>query len=171
MALPRREVLAEGIEPSEIAERALEIGKAAEHLVCADLILLGYRAFLADQGLPYDVIVDYNGRLMRVQVKSTLYARPLPQRKRHPGAIGYLFYPRRRGHKARVKASNEFDLLALVAIDIRQVAYMPLNKNTHQCIFLRPPGVIPKKYGGTLIRNIDQYPFDRALEELDANSS
>jgi len=31
----------------------LEIGKAAEHLVCADLILKGYRSFLADQGLPF----------------------------------------------------------------------------------------------------------------------
>jgi hypothetical protein len=39
-------------------DRALELGKAAEHIVCADLILAGYRAFLADQGLPYDVVFD-----------------------------------------------------------------------------------------------------------------
>lgn len=26
----------------------LEVGKAAEHLVCADLIMSGYRAFLSD---------------------------------------------------------------------------------------------------------------------------
>jgi hypothetical protein len=32
----------------------LQTGKAAEHLVCCDLILQGYSAFLADAGLPYD---------------------------------------------------------------------------------------------------------------------
>ena len=35
----------------------LELGKAAEHLVVADLILSGYRAYLTEQGLPYDVVV------------------------------------------------------------------------------------------------------------------
>ena len=41
----------------------LEVGKAAEHLVCADLITSGYRAFLSDQGLPYDILVDIDGRV------------------------------------------------------------------------------------------------------------
>ncbi len=45
----------------------LELGKAAEHLVVADLILSGYRAYLTEQGLPYDVVVDHEGRLYRVQ--------------------------------------------------------------------------------------------------------
>jgi hypothetical protein len=39
----------------------LELGKAAEHLVVADLLLQRYRAFLSDQGLPYDAIVDLDG--------------------------------------------------------------------------------------------------------------
>lgn len=33
----------------ESPARALEVGKAAEHLVCAELILQGHRAFLSDQ--------------------------------------------------------------------------------------------------------------------------
>ena len=41
----------------------LELGKAAEHLVVADLILSGYRAYLTEQGLPYDVVVDHEGIL------------------------------------------------------------------------------------------------------------
>jgi len=50
----------------------LEIGKAAEHLVCADLILKGYRSFLADQGLPFfgaesPYIVDVAPPLWAVQ--------------------------------------------------------------------------------------------------------
>lgn len=40
-----------------ILSKELQLGKAGEHLVCFDLINQGYNAFLADQGLPYDVVV------------------------------------------------------------------------------------------------------------------
>ena len=43
----------------------LAAGIAAEHLVCADLLLSGYRAFLADQNCPYDVAVEYLCRLTK----------------------------------------------------------------------------------------------------------
>ena len=49
----------------------LETGRAAEHLVVADLILSGYRAFLTEQGLPYDVVLDCGEKLYRLQVKAT----------------------------------------------------------------------------------------------------
>lgn len=49
----------------------LQMGKAGEHITCADLILQGFNAFLADQGLPYDVLVDFNGRIYKIQVKAT----------------------------------------------------------------------------------------------------
>ena len=59
----------------------LEIGKAAEHLVCYDLLLKGYNAFLSDQGLPYDIIVDLGSRILRVQVKGTRRPKnPMPGR-------------------------------------------------------------------------------------------
>ena len=48
----------------------LAAGTAAEHLVCADLLLCGYRAFLADQNCAYDIAVDVAGRLIRIQVKA-----------------------------------------------------------------------------------------------------
>lgn len=35
----------------------LAVGLAAEHLVCAELLMLGHRAFLANQNCPYDVAV------------------------------------------------------------------------------------------------------------------
>ena len=38
----------------------LEVWKAWEHLVCADLIMQWYKAYLSDQWLSYDVIVDIN---------------------------------------------------------------------------------------------------------------
>jgi hypothetical protein len=59
--------------------RELEMGKAAEHLVCADLLMKGYNAFLSDQGLPYDVVIDLGRRLVRVQVKGTAKPKnPMP---------------------------------------------------------------------------------------------
>ena len=102
----------------------LEIGKAAEHLVVADLILSGYRAYLTDQGLPYDVVIDEGGILYRLQVKATCQVRPVPQRKAF--TPGYLFHVRRAGKGGRrVYQRDDFDLVALVALDIRVIAYMP----------------------------------------------
>ena len=46
----------------------LQIGKAGEHLACFDLISQGYHAFLSDQGLPYDIVLDIDGELRRIQV-------------------------------------------------------------------------------------------------------
>ena len=55
------------------------MGKAAEHLVCADLLMKGYNAFLSDQGLPFDVVIDLGRRLFRVQVKGTAKPKnPMP---------------------------------------------------------------------------------------------
>ena len=43
----------------------LQIGKAGEYIVCADLIIQNYIAFLSEQGLPYDIIMDSGDRLFR----------------------------------------------------------------------------------------------------------
>lgn len=145
------------------ARNALEIGKAAEHLVCTDLILSGHKAFLSDQGMSYDVVLDHGGRLIRIQVKSTLNAKIHPSIK----TPFYMFHVRRAGKGGkRVLSNNEFDLLALVALDIRTVAYIPINDRVLQCINLREPGGIPQKLKRLARRNIDQYPVDSALEEI-----
>src|SRR5574343_558670 len=57
-----------------------QIGKAGEYLVCADLILKGHIAYPSEQGLPYDVVLDANGRLLKVQVKTTRTHKQTPQR-------------------------------------------------------------------------------------------
>lgn len=140
----------------------LEIGKAAEHLVAADLILSGYRAFLSDQGLPYDVVVDLDGSLIRVQVKSTRAQRAVPQRVLE--RPGYLFNHKRTGKNgARLYAGNEFDIYAFVALDIRCVAYMAHHEAPKQCLILRPPGQSPAPHA-TRAENIDQMPFHVAVK-------
>ena len=101
----------------------LAAGVAGEHLVCADLLLRGYRAFIADQNCPYDVAMDVGGRLVRIQVKATRKERPTPQRKQHTPA--YLFHIRRCGNGGRRSYDGrDFDLMALVALDIKEVAYI-----------------------------------------------
>lgn len=134
----------------------LLVGTAAEHLVCADLLLHGYKAFLSDQNCAYDVVVDYAGRLVRVQVKATRTQRNVPQRESQIPA--YMWNVRRAGKGGkRVYRDNEFDVLALVALDIRRIAYLPA-KTTTQTIHIRPPGTQTGK-------QFDDYPFGHHLWE------
>lgn len=49
----------------------LELGKSGEHYALYELISQGYISFLSDQGLPYDIVVDVGGEILKGQVKST----------------------------------------------------------------------------------------------------
>ena len=60
----------------------LQIGKAGEYIVCADLIMKGLIAFPSEQGLPYDVVIDTGKKILRCQVKTTERARVIPQREK-----------------------------------------------------------------------------------------
>ena len=131
----------------------LEAGKAAEYLVVADLILQGYSAFLSDQGLPFDVVVDVRGHLYKIQVKATRCQRSVPQRVLE--RPGYLFNHKRAGKAgARAYSGSEFDLYAFVALDIRCVAYLAFQDAPSQAIILRPPGQTPALHA-TRLENID----------------
>lgn len=143
----------------------LAAGTAAEHLVCADLLLAGYRAFLADQNCPYDVAVEIGGRLIRIQVKATRQQRAIPQRVNHVPA--YMWHVRRAGKGgARVYCAADFDLLALVALDCRKIAYMPPSK-ARQTIHIRPhEDGSPPAHGGKGGKTFSQFPFDLALAEV-----
>jgi hypothetical protein len=100
--------------------RELQIGKAAEHVACADLMLQGFNAFLSDAGLPYDLLVDVGGAVHRVQVKSTLGIFRRSDRKEQPR---YRF-GLRRGADSRRPTIGAFDAVAFVALDTRRVAYV-----------------------------------------------
>jgi hypothetical protein len=106
--------------------RELQIGKAAEHLVCAELILLGHGAFLADAGHPYDVVADVRGALLRVQVKST--QRPYRYERSDGRTVSaYRFGLRKGRHYARADR-NAADVYAFVGLDIRRVAYLHVSE-------------------------------------------
>lgn len=94
----------------------LQKGKAGEHLVCADLILQGYNAFLSDAGQNYDVLVDHEGKLFKIQVRSS----------EKPWKLRNLYrFGMREGKKHNQKAIYCSDCYAFVALDIRKIAYMP----------------------------------------------
>lgn len=146
--------------PHEVTD--LAAGTAAEHLVCADLLLQGWRAFLADQNCPYDVAVDLGARLFRIQVKSTRTAKAIPQRRNFVPA--YQWHVRRAGKAGRrTYGEGEFELLALVALDVRRIAYMPPSLNL-QTVHIRPPGA-PVRGRAKHGKQFDDYPFERALRE------
>jgi hypothetical protein len=129
----------------------LDVGTAGEHLVCADLLLAGYVAFRTEQTCAYDVAVDLGGRLIRIQVKSTrapVAASPRP--------VSYLWRVQRMGKGGRhVYHEDSFDLLALVALDIRRVAYLP-QSTQRVMVRLRPP----EMPGG---EQFSDYPIGRAI--------
>lgn len=103
---------------------ALQIGKAGEYIVCADLIVKGLIAFPSEQGLPYDVLIDTGKKLLRCQVKTTEKPRVVPQRNKETTA--YVFNVKRHGNSNNLKrySLDEVDVFALVELETKSVVYL-----------------------------------------------
>ena len=140
----------------------LECGIAGEHLVCADLLISGYRAFMTDQNCPYDIAVELNGQLIKVQVKTTRKPRAIPQRKNHYPA--YMWHVKRAGKNgSRIYGKNEFDILALVALDVKKIAYMQMS-DLKQTVHIRTyDSDIEPKHGVKAGKTFAMFPFSRAI--------
>lgn len=107
----------------EYVSNAMQIGKAGEYLVCADLILKGFVAYPSEQGLPYDVVLDTGNNLIKIQVKTTKEPKKTPQRKEI--TYSYIFDLSRHGTKNKSSyKENEVDIFALVTLDTRNVGYV-----------------------------------------------
>ncbi len=105
----------------------LQLGKAGEHIACADLILQGYNAFLADQGLPYDVLVDFRGRIYKLQIKATT---DLVKVHRNSSPV-YRFQIKQGKNQSQIRtpiSPDVTDFFAFVILNHRKVAYIPVNK-------------------------------------------
>jgi hypothetical protein len=101
------------------APSPLQRGRAAEHLVVADLLLQGYEAFLAEAGMPFDAVVVMDGALRRVQVKSTSASQS------YDGSIFYRFQLRKGKGARQPLHAADLDLLAFVTLELRSIAYIP----------------------------------------------
>lgn len=93
-------------------------GKAAEHLVVADLLLSGYEAFLSEQGMYLDAIVMVDGLPKTVQVKST---QGLISTEKQKNIYRFTMRSSKKGNR-RIDAN--VDYMAFVALDIKVIAYM-----------------------------------------------
>ena len=113
----------------------MQIGKAGEYLVCADLIMKGFIAYPSEQGLPYDVVLDARGRLLKIQVKTTRKHKQTPQRVSNSNTYGFNI--KRRGKKNQsIHTPESCDIFALVALDEKQIGYMR-NEDIKQTMFFR----------------------------------
>jgi hypothetical protein len=143
----------------------LAAGTAAEHIVCADLLLRGLCAYRTEQVCAYDIAIDIGGRLLRVQVKSTRAPRAIPQRVGHRPA--YLWHVRRAGKAgARNYDADEFDMLALVALDSRRIAYLPPSASKQTVHIRTHDDPAPSKFSPKGGKTFDQFPLDAALREV-----
>ena len=116
--------------------KQLQIGKAGEYLVCANLILKGFVAFPSEQGLPYDVLLDNGSKLLKVQVKTTEKPRLISQERINPIPV-YSFSIKRAGKDGKTRYGlNEIDLFALVCLDTMQIGYIT-NKEMPTTINIR----------------------------------
>ncbi|MFW9616175.1 group I intron-associated PD-(D/E)XK endonuclease [Aquabacterium sp.] len=142
----------------------MEVGRAGEYLVMADLLLNGWVAYPTSQGVPYDIAVDIGNRVLRVQVKSTKM--PKTPASLNRGTPLYVFHTRRAGKGGRRRYSAEdFDVLALVALDRRLIAYYALADCRNDCIAIRVPGL---RYGdgGVKCRYFEDAKFEFALNSV-----
>lgn len=158
-------------EPVSIEQTAalseLEFGRAAEYLVCAELILKGFPAFPVAPGLGYDLAVDMGDHLIRLQVKATRGPRPVPQRVAY--TPGYLFHMRKCGRGGRsAYVAGQFDGYALVAIDRRLIAFMEFGECQMQTLHLRVPGMAPAR-NASRVEAMDDFPWERFVDRWREN--
>ena len=120
------------------------LGVAGQYLTCVDLLTKGLVAYPVSEGLPYDVILDRKDAIFRVQVKTCRTPYIDPKTPKLGGC--YVFGLRKGINRHRKDGSNlgwtdtyssdEVDIFALVALDIRQVGYI-LRKHSKGFIKLR----------------------------------
>lgn len=148
------------------ADLALNVGKAAEHIVCADALMRGYEAFLSGQGAPYDLVIEKDGRLFKVQVKSAQAARNVNSSGVNP-RIAYSFAALRRGKDGDGPrlTKREADIIACVALDTLQIAYLPVFECS-TTIQLEPDVIPDNGYVRTYDRPIGKYPLDAAIARV-----
>lgn len=151
--------------------RTLDNGNAAELIACADIILAGHRAYQAAQGLPYDVVADIDGRLIRVGVKSAYRVTTRPEREGGRRCYQFAIHrsARNRTNPSGRYTGMDFEVCALVALDIRQVIYLPARAGFYPTSFhVDPPSAPtpgPARTGITR-KHWAAFPLSAAVQEL-----
>lgn len=116
-------------EVRPLLRRALELGTAGEHLVCADILISGHRCTMAAAGMPYDIIADVDGELFKIAVKASNYAFI---RRDYIDPVYYYGISRaapKRGPNAGKTVRytlEDVSIVALVELEKRRICYIPI---------------------------------------------
>jgi hypothetical protein len=118
----------------------LNVGRAGEFLVAADLILKGFRAFPTSEGLSYDIILETKNHIfLKIQVKSTIGKRKRSKQNGQKGEspFRYIFHGKRSGkHGKNCYTDKEVDIFAFIALDSKEIGYIPIDFIQDQMPFL-----------------------------------
>lgn len=104
----------------------LQIGNAGESLVRFDLAMRGFSSWPTSQEAPFDLIADFNGTLLKIQVKSTAKPKVIPQRNRT--AFAYYWGASRSTKTDKEYTNRHCDIMAFAALDSMKVAYSLLEE-------------------------------------------
>jgi hypothetical protein len=109
----------------------------------------GFAISFAPGQCRYDLLAERDGKIYRVQVKSTSVIR----------GGGYMFW----AVKGNRYKKADFDLIACIALDISVIAFLPSLRFQNKCkIYLRPPESKRKSRRPS----ISEYPLGKALKEI-----
>ncbi len=131
-----------------------------------DILQKGYQCFDSGQGATYDLIMeDNNGKLLRIQVKTTAKPKEWKSEIHQKSTNSYFFHTKRTG-KGGIKTYSEsdFDIYALVMADIKEVAYLTNKDMPKASITLRDKNL--KYYNEQGSKYYQDYTLERALSGL-----
>jgi hypothetical protein len=135
-------------------------GLAGECLVAADLLKQGYNVHFAAAGSRTDLFAEAGGKLLRVQVKSCRKHRV------HQHGRGSVYKFQLANAHMKLISTAEVDIVALVALDTNQIAYLPAKICTQKSLKLWPTDSTSKYQH----KQISQFPFTKALEAVVENT-
>lgn len=129
---------------------ANQVGTAGEFAVALDLVMKGYRVSMASPGYPYDLLVEVDKKVYRLQVKATSKTSRISE---------YIF--RTFGYKHK-----DYDLIAFVALDkdkpiIGYLPYFQASQNTNR--FQQPGTPYHDRRKG---KNLDDNSLEDAISQL-----
>lgn len=145
--------------------KELNLGRAGEYLAMADILLKGYQCFDSGQGVTYDLVMEHNNKLVKIQVKTTAKPKDWKSEVHQKSTQSYFFHTKRAGKNgARTYNENDFDLYALVMVDIKEVAYLTNKDMPKASITLRDKSL--KYYNEQKSKYYQDFTLERALNEL-----
>jgi hypothetical protein len=154
--------------PQENGIRSLNAGRAGEHIVLADLYLSGLNPMKTGEGCVYDLALDFKGKLIKIQCKSTLGPRD-DNVKRYRFSVTKS--ADNNTHIRKKYSSTEVDIIAFVALDLKVVAYLPLSSLANWNVDFYSSAEILKSRRSSRSRLISEYPIHQALSQLMSKSA